>query len=113
MQAAPISPATKLRIWDSATSQWVAEATPAAADISYADEGLANGTTYYYILRAMNDDGPGPMDYLHIGSHWECCSRRACVDGDAGQHYLNPTYVAGPERQRRGSHWLHAAEMGS
>jgi titin len=50
----------ELRIWDSATSQWVAEATPAAADTSYPDEGLANGTTYYYILRAMNDDGPGP-----------------------------------------------------
>ena len=50
----------ELRIWDTVSSQWVVEATPDADDTSYADEGLAYATTYYYILRAKNAEGDGP-----------------------------------------------------
>ena len=50
----------ELRIWDTASSQWVVEAILTEDDVSYADEGLTNVTTYYYILRAKNGEGDGP-----------------------------------------------------
>ena len=66
---APIS-SYELRIWDSATSQWVLEANiaPIAAKenptdstmYEYPDMNLAAGTTFYYVLRAKNSQGDGP-----------------------------------------------------
>ena len=52
-----------VQIWDSASQQWVDEAS--VGDVSsYSDTGLAGGATYYYIVRARNSEGPGPWsDY--------------------------------------------------
>ena len=49
----------ELRVWDSATGQWVPVATTAADAEEYEHEDLAPGTKYYYILRAVNSQGPG------------------------------------------------------
>ena len=50
----------EIRIWDTGSRQWVLEASPGKDDRTYPDEGLDNGTTYYYILRAKNSQGNGP-----------------------------------------------------
>ena len=48
----------EIRVWDG--SQWVSEATPAAADDTYKDTGLTHGAMYHYVIRASNSQGAGP-----------------------------------------------------
>ena len=43
--------------WDS--SKWILEASLGATAESHMDTGLAAGTKYYYIVRAVNSQGPG------------------------------------------------------
>ena len=50
----------ELNMWDSASSSWVNLTTTAADATEYEHTGLTPDTTYYYILRAVNNDGPGP-----------------------------------------------------
>ena len=52
-----------VQIWDSASQQWVDEASLGDVD-TYDDAELAGGATYYYRVRARNSEGPGPWgDY--------------------------------------------------
>ena len=49
-------------------SQWVSEATRGAADEEYVDTGLTGGTKHYYIVRAVNSNGPGKWSSYASGT---------------------------------------------
>ena len=59
LTVAPISPATRSRSGTAPAAVGWAEATLADDAASYEDENLASSTRYYYIVRAVNMDGPG------------------------------------------------------
>ena len=50
----------ELQVLDISTRTWVAEETLGALAESYTDEDLEPGKTYYYNLRAVSGEGPGP-----------------------------------------------------
>ena len=50
----------ELQVLDISTRTWVAEKTLGALAESYTDEDLEPGKTYYYNLRAVSGEGPGP-----------------------------------------------------